>query len=189
MSPKPPSNKHIPTAFLPLATAFESLSQRRIAGGIDAVAVQRALGLRSLFLADRLLAALGGGHRRFETAEEFVAVAQRLMSARPGDKLEFLFKLHDVNGDGCITRPELDCLMHIVLAENDLKLPPDATGVVYMPGIYSKRGAGVLRSTDYGETWTHVGTAMDQAAIFGSPCPRRRCRRTHLPIFPRALPP
>src|SRR5262249_3496501 len=28
-------------------------------------------------------------------------------------------------GDGCITRPELDCLMHIMLAENDLKLPPD----------------------------------------------------------------
>src|SRR6266851_5262530 len=123
MSPKSPTNKRTPTAFLPLATAFESLSQRRIAGGIDAVAVQRALGLRSLFLADRLLAALGGAHRRFETAEEFVAVAQRLMSGRPGDKMEFLFRLHDVNGDGCITRPELDCLMHIVLAENDLKLP------------------------------------------------------------------
>jgi hypothetical protein len=46
---------------------------------------------------------------------------------------------------------------------------PDATGVVYMPGIYSKLGAGVLRSTDYGETWIHVGTAMDQAAVFGSP--------------------
>ena len=125
MSPKPQSSKHTPTAFLPLATAFESLSQRRVAGGIDAVAVQRALGLRSLFLADRLLVALGGRGRRFETAEEFVAVAQRLMSARPGDKLEFLFNLHDVNGDGCITRAELDCLMHIVLAENDLKLADD----------------------------------------------------------------
>jgi predicted ferric reductase/Ca2+-binding EF-hand superfamily protein len=125
MSPKSPSSKHTPTAFLPLATAFESLSQRRAHGGIDAVAVQRALGLRSLFLADRLLAALGGAHRRFETAEEFVAVAQRLMAAKPAEKLEFLFRLHDVDGDGCITRPELDCLMHIVLAENDLKLPPD----------------------------------------------------------------
>jgi predicted ferric reductase/Ca2+-binding EF-hand superfamily protein len=124
MGPKP-SSKQTPTAFLPLATAFESLRQRRAQGGIDAVAVQRALGLRSLFLADRVLAALGGTHRRFETAEEFVAVAQRLMAGKPGDKLEFLFRLHDVDGDGCITRPELDCLMHIVLAENDLKLPPD----------------------------------------------------------------
>jgi hypothetical protein len=46
---------------------------------------------------------------------------------------------------------------------------PDASGVVYMPGIYSKLGAGVLRSTDFGETWIHVGTAMYQAAVFGSP--------------------
>jgi hypothetical protein len=46
---------------------------------------------------------------------------------------------------------------------------PDAFGVVYMPGIFSKLGAGVLRSTDYGETWVHVGSAMDQAAVFGSP--------------------
>jgi ferredoxin-NADP reductase len=125
MSPKPSSSKYIPTAFLPLATAFESLSRRRASGGIDAVAVQRALGLRSLFLADRLLVALVGRGRRFETAEEFVAVAQRLMAGGPGEKLEFWFNLHDVDGDGCITRPELDCLMHIVLAENDLKLPPD----------------------------------------------------------------
>jgi predicted ferric reductase len=124
MSPKPSTPKDTPAAFLPLATAFESLSQRRAAGGgIDAVAVQRALKLRSLFLADRVLDALGGRQRRFETAEEFVAVAQRLMAGRPGDKLEFLFNLHDVDGDGCITRPELDCLMHIALAENDLRLP------------------------------------------------------------------
>jgi ferredoxin-NADP reductase/Ca2+-binding EF-hand superfamily protein len=125
MSPKSPSSKHIPTAYLPLATAFESLSQRRAAGGIDALTVQRALGLRSLFLADRLLAALGGHDRRFETAEEFVSVAQRLMSGPPGKKLEFLFRLHDVDADGCITRAELDCLMHIALAENDLKLGPE----------------------------------------------------------------
>src|SRR6478735_8659626 len=81
MSPSRPSNKHMPTAFLPLATAFESLAQRRVSGGIDAVAVQRALGLRSLFLADRLLVALGGGKRRFETPEEFITVAQKMMAA------------------------------------------------------------------------------------------------------------
>jgi NADPH oxidase 5 len=123
MNPKQRSNKHTPTAFLPLATAFESLAQRRLSGGIDAVAVQKALGLRSLFLAERLLVALGGGQRRFETAEEFVTVAQRLMGAAVGEKIEFLFQLHDINGDGCIDRAELDCLMHIALAEHDLQLP------------------------------------------------------------------
>ncbi|MEP6653411.1 MAG: EF-hand domain-containing protein [Myxococcales bacterium] len=125
MNPQRPAAPHTPTAFFPLATAFESLSQRRLAGGINAVAVQKALGLRSLFLAERLLYALGGANRRFETPEELVTVAQKLMSARVGDKLEFLFTLYDVNGDGVISRAELDVLMHIVLAENDLRLPPD----------------------------------------------------------------
>lgn len=32
------------------------------------------------------------------------------------------------------------------------------TGVVYMVGLYSAEGAGVLRSTDYGQTWTHYGS-------------------------------
>src|SRR6185503_2417094 len=104
MNPKRPSAPHTPTAFLPLATAFESLSQRRLAGGINAVAVQKALGLRSLFLAERLLYALGAANRRFETPEEFVTVAQKVMSARVGDKLEFLFHLYDLNGDGVISR-------------------------------------------------------------------------------------
>ena len=63
MNPKRPSAPHTSTAFLPLATAFESLSQRRLADGIDGVAVQKALGLRSRFLAERLLYALGIGSR------------------------------------------------------------------------------------------------------------------------------
>jgi predicted ferric reductase len=121
MNPKRPNNP-APTAFLPLATAFESLAQRRSVGGIDAVAVQRALGLRSLFLADRLLLALGGTRRRFETPEEFVSVAQKLMAAPAVDKMAFLFNLHDIKGDNCLDREELDCLMHIALAENDVRL-------------------------------------------------------------------
>ncbi|HVZ72652.1 MAG TPA: EF-hand domain-containing protein [Polyangia bacterium] len=114
-----------PTAFLPLATAFESLSKRRLAtGGIDAVAVQKALNLRSLFLAQRLLVALGGNGRRFETPEEFATVAQKLMAGSPGSKVEFLFYLHDVKGDGWLDREELDCLMHIAIAEHDLRISP-----------------------------------------------------------------
>jgi hypothetical protein len=46
---------------------------------------------------------------------------------------------------------------------------PDTSGVLYMPGTYSKHGAGVLRSTDYGETWTRVGENQDQAVVFGTP--------------------
>ena len=46
---------------------------------------------------------------------------------------------------------------------------PDPGGVVYMAGIYSKLGWGVLRSTDYGQTWTHVGGTAAEAVVFGTP--------------------
>jgi hypothetical protein len=46
---------------------------------------------------------------------------------------------------------------------------PDTSGVIYMAGVYSAHGWGVLRSTDYGQTWAHVGGGQSQASIFGSP--------------------
>jgi hypothetical protein len=46
---------------------------------------------------------------------------------------------------------------------------PDTSGVIYMAGVYSALGWGVLRSTDFGQTWTHVGAAANEAVVFGSP--------------------
>lgn len=46
---------------------------------------------------------------------------------------------------------------------------PDSSGVVYMPGYYSALGWGVLRSTDFGQTWRHVGNTFEQAILFGTP--------------------
>jgi hypothetical protein len=46
---------------------------------------------------------------------------------------------------------------------------PDNGGIVFMPAFHSGLGAGVLRSTDYGGTWTRVAIAMDQAIVFGTP--------------------
>ena len=45
---------------------------------------------------------------------------------------------------------------------------PDTNGVVYMAGIYSMLGYGVLRSTDYRQTWAHVGKAMNENIVFGT---------------------
>jgi hypothetical protein len=45
---------------------------------------------------------------------------------------------------------------------------PDNNGVVYMAGLYSAGGFGVLRSTDYGQTWTHVGLNANETVVVGT---------------------
>ena len=45
---------------------------------------------------------------------------------------------------------------------------PDTTGVVYMTGNNSALGAGVLRSTDFGLTWRHVGPTNPQSVVIGT---------------------
>ena len=46
---------------------------------------------------------------------------------------------------------------------------PDNNGVVYMTGAYSSLGWGVLKSGDYGQTWSHVGMSNNENAVFGTP--------------------
>jgi len=45
---------------------------------------------------------------------------------------------------------------------------PDGSGVLYMAGVYSALGWGVLRSTDYGAHWAHVGTTGNQSNVWGT---------------------
>jgi fibronectin type 3 domain-containing protein len=42
------------------------------------------------------------------------------------------------------------------------------SGVIFMPGIDSALGSGVLRSNDYGQTWTHVGLATNESVVVGT---------------------
>jgi hypothetical protein len=41
-------------------------------------------------------------------------------------------------------------------------------GLVYMAGVHGSRGPGVYRSTDLGETWTHVSGGSSQATVYGT---------------------
>jgi hypothetical protein len=45
---------------------------------------------------------------------------------------------------------------------------PDNNGVVYIAGLYSTLGTGVLRSSDYGQTWTHVGLDVNEMVVTGT---------------------
>jgi hypothetical protein len=42
-------------------------------------------------------------------------------------------------------------------------------GIVYMTGVYGNNGWGVYRSTDFGATWTHMGSGASQGVIYGTP--------------------
>jgi fibronectin type 3 domain-containing protein len=45
---------------------------------------------------------------------------------------------------------------------------PDSNGVVFMAGSNSDLGNGVLRSADYGQTWTHVGLSNTESVVVGT---------------------
>ncbi len=45
---------------------------------------------------------------------------------------------------------------------------PGSKGVIYMAGAYSAEGWGVLRSTDYGKTWAHVGGTSNETVVWGT---------------------
>ena len=45
---------------------------------------------------------------------------------------------------------------------------PDNNGVVFMAGSNSILGQGVLRSADYGQTWTHVGLTNTESVVIGT---------------------
>jgi predicted ferric reductase/Ca2+-binding EF-hand superfamily protein len=92
---------------------------------VDADELQKRLGLASLYLARRILAALGADRRDRMTRERLVERIEALMDGTPEDKLRFAFRVHDANGDGAIDRDELERMLWISLAENRLAFGPE----------------------------------------------------------------
>ena len=93
------------------------------AGGdqhIDPADLQRALGIRSEFLAKRVLQCLDRDGNGVLTRDEFLAGVRTLVFGTDRDKLSFAFRLHDENGDGYIDRKELEGMIAISLAEAQL---------------------------------------------------------------------
>ncbi len=99
-----------------------ALAARPGAPGLDADAVQRLLGLRSRYLAQRLLAALDPWRAGVSTAADFHALAQTVIDAPVERKLAFLFRLADADDTGRIDLEELERMVNIGLAENGVVL-------------------------------------------------------------------
>jgi NADPH oxidase 5 len=92
---------------------------------IDAHELQKALGLRSEYLAKRVLALFdrdGNGHIE---RDEFLDRVRGLIFGTPRQKLRFVFRLHDHDGDGFITRTELYRMVSLSLAEDGVELRPE----------------------------------------------------------------
>jgi predicted ferric reductase/Ca2+-binding EF-hand superfamily protein len=87
---------------------------------IDRAELQKALGLRSEYLANRVFALLDADGDGAITRDEFFAGVRGLVFGSDRDKLLFAFRLHDHDGDGFLDRTDLLRMISVSLAESDI---------------------------------------------------------------------
>lgn len=101
-----------------LERAFE-----RLAGAdarIDVQELKTALGLRSEYLARRVLASFDTNGDGLIEKGEFIEGVRKLVAGTPREKLAFVFRLYDHDGDGAISAEELHRMIAISLSEADV---------------------------------------------------------------------
>lgn len=87
---------------------------------IDQAALQKALGLRSEYLARRLLACFDQNGDGVISRDEFMTGVRGLVLGSEHDKLRFAFRMHDHDGDGTLSREEVLRMITITLAESEI---------------------------------------------------------------------
>jgi NADPH oxidase 5 len=87
---------------------------------IDLPELQKALGLRSEYLARRVLTLFDTNHDGVVSKEEFLAGARTLLFGSDRDKLWFAFRLYDHDGNGFLDRHEVMRMLSMTLAENEI---------------------------------------------------------------------
>lgn len=95
----------------------------RIAGAnavIDVKELQAALGLRSEYLARRVLAGFDLNGDGVIAKQEFVEGVRKLIVGTDREKLMFAFRVHDHDGDGALSREELYRMVAVSLSESDV---------------------------------------------------------------------
>src|SRR4051812_25016728 len=92
--------------------------------GADAVInvkeLQAALGLRSEYLARRVLAAFDLNADGVIAKHEFMEGVRKLIAGSDQEKLMFAFRVHDHDGDGTLSRDELYRMVAMSLSESDV---------------------------------------------------------------------
>ena len=87
---------------------------------IDLPELQKALGLRSEYLARRVLTLFDTNRDGVVSREEFLLGARTLLLGSDRDKLWFAFRLYDHDGDGFLDRHEVMRMLSMTLAENEI---------------------------------------------------------------------
>ena len=91
---------------------------------IDAAELQKALGLRSSYLAGRVLAAFDRNGDGVIAKDEFIEGVRQLVFGDARHRLWFAFRLHDHDGDGFIDETEMLRMISIALAEGEINERP-----------------------------------------------------------------
>jgi predicted ferric reductase/Ca2+-binding EF-hand superfamily protein len=95
--------------------AFAGADQR-----IDAAELQRALGLRSPYLSQRVFALFDRNRDGYIDRGEFIGWAKRLVAGEAREKLWFAFQLYDHDGDGSLDLTELTRMISMAMAESEI---------------------------------------------------------------------
>jgi predicted ferric reductase/Ca2+-binding EF-hand superfamily protein len=104
-----------------LATLERSFARMAGANGVIEVNELRgALGLRSEYLARRVLAAFDLNADGVITKDEFLEGVRKLIAGSDQEKLMFAFRVHDHDGDGSLSRDELYRMVAMSLSESDV---------------------------------------------------------------------
>jgi predicted ferric reductase/Ca2+-binding EF-hand superfamily protein len=91
---------------------------------IDPSELQKALGLKSEYLARRIFAMFDRDGNGIIEKAEFLDRVRGLVFGTDRQKLRFVFRLHDHDEDGFITRQELDRIVHLSLLEDGIEAAP-----------------------------------------------------------------
>ncbi len=94
-------------------------------GMIDAPKLQKALGLRSGDLAQRVLSHFDRDGDGLVDREEFIAGVRQLSTGDDQEKLRFAFDLHDHDGDGALGPDDMLRMIALGLAEDDVVTDAD----------------------------------------------------------------
>ena len=92
-------------------------------GNIDRGDLQHALDLRCDQLADRILRVLDGDGDGLIDQHDFLDSIRTLLFGSARERLLFAFRIHDLDGDGVLTRSELETMIGLGLRADALECP------------------------------------------------------------------